>query len=313
VVIAIIGVLVALLLPAVQAAREAARRIKCTNHQKQWVLAMHNFIDVKKTFPRAGWSGPKLPGSPSGGNNAGNRSSWVPPLWPFLEESSLFETYNHDESYYLAPNALDTTDPNRFNAPSAKHIPAYSCPSDRGPGYYNNGTFSVRGNYVLNWGPVVWQTNSPPPQRAPFGFKDGVSRNQPRYSRPKDFLDGLSKTMVMSEYIMHPLDESIDGRGDILSDGGDSLYMSLNTPNSSTPDGQWSPYCESTIVTPCDGVTGSSTRRAVHNAARSMHPAGVNVAFADGSVNFINDLITLSTWQSLSTMDGGEQDVDPNN
>lgn len=317
VVIAIIGVLVALLLPAVQAAREAARRIKCANHQKQWVLTMHNYLDVKKKFPRGGWSGPKLPGSPNGGDNQGNRQGWIPQLWPYLEEQALFETYDHDESYYLPPNALAINNANRMNAPSARHVPAYSCPSDRGPAYYawdGNGSgsdpFSIRGNYVINWGKDVWQTATPSSERAPFGFKDGRSRNQPRHSRAKDFTDGLSKTMVLSEYIMHPKDNSADGRGDILGDGNNSNYNSINTPNAGSADGQWHLYCETTPETPCDGVSGSSTMRAVHNAARSFHPGGVNVAFADGSVTFVNDLISLTAWQNLSTMDGGEQNQD---
>ena len=305
VVIAIIGVLVALLLPAVQAAREAARRIKCTNHVKQWILAMHNHLDAKRTFSAGGY------------DIAGNRQGWPPQLWPYLEESDLFRWYDHKTSYYLPPNALLITDPNRFKTPAATPISAYYCPSDRGIAYYawpvNDQSFSVRGNYVLNWGPQVYQLASGAPVpavRAPFGYRNFYSRDQPRYSRPKEFIDGMSKTIVMSEIIMHPNDESSDGRGDILSDHADALFMTLNTPNSSFPDGQWHAYCDSVPDVPCTAVSGSSSRRQVFTSARSRHPAGVNAGFADGSVTFITDLIAEQAWKGLSTLDGGEQ-VEP--
>lgn len=81
VVIAIIGILIALLLPAVQAAREAARRSQCTNNIKQLALAMHNYHDVYKIFPRSGY----------GGNDAGRPwNNWERfganvPILPFVE------------------------------------------------------------------------------------------------------------------------------------------------------------------------------------------------------------------------------------
>jgi prepilin-type N-terminal cleavage/methylation domain-containing protein len=308
VVIAIIGVLVALLLPAVQAAREAARRAKCINNLKQWTLAMHNYLDANRTFPRAGYS--------STGNDSGNRQGWPPGFWPYLEEKNLFEKYNHDVSYAKPPNALTITDPNRFNAPSAMHIPAYSCPSDRGPAYYswNSGPsapFVVRGNYVLNWGPFAFQPPAgldfPPKAYAPFGFTDFLSRKLPRYSRAKHFTDGLSKTLVMSEVIMHPKDESADGRGDINNDVGDGIFNTIETPNSTVPDAQWGTYCENVPDVPCQGAGGTSTRRAAFTSARSRHPGGVLVSFADGSADFVTNEITLNLWKALSTLNGGEQ------
>jgi prepilin-type N-terminal cleavage/methylation domain-containing protein len=188
VVIAIIGILIALLLPAVQAAREAVRRSSCSNNQKQWVLAMHNHHGAKKQLPAAGY------------NIGGNRNGWPPQLWPYVEEKGLFQIYDHTLPYYLPPNALSQNDPNRFSAPSGVQLKIYSCPSDRGPAYYTwpgQDYFGVRGNYVLNWGPYEWQPpagpNFPPKASAPFGYLDFVSRSKPRYSKFKDFTDGVSK------------------------------------------------------------------------------------------------------------------------
>ena len=288
VVIAIIGILVALLLPAVQAAREAARRMSCTNNEKNWVLAMQNFLSAKKTFPGGAYTFP-----------GGARHGWPPQIWPYIEEANIYGKYDYTKGYYQSPNALPLNDPNRFTAPSAVHTKLYSCPSDRGPGFYawpGNGTLSIRGNYVINWGPYRYQPppgpNFPPKASAPFGFTDFKTQSKCRFSAAKHFTDGLSKTLVLSEYLMHPDDESVDGRGDMLSDLGDALFMTINTPNTSVPDEEAFNYCVNAPKVPCHSpAPTSSNGRAVHNAARSNHPGGVNAGFADGSVTFVTDNI----------------------
>jgi prepilin-type N-terminal cleavage/methylation domain-containing protein/prepilin-type processing-associated H-X9-DG protein len=313
VVIAIIGILIALLLPAVQAAREAARRSQCVNNEKQWMLAMQNYLSARKSFPAAVY-----PFNPN--PNTVVRHGWPPQVWPYIEEKTLFETFNYKRDYYVAPNAYPPSHPNRFNAPSATHIPAYSCPSDRGRGYYSFpgfGTFVVRGNYVLNWGPYAYQplpADYPPKASGPFGFTDFKSPSKPRFSKPKDFVDGTSKTMLMSEYIIHPKDESIDGHGDIFNDVGDAVYMQINTPNSTVPDEEANDYCEAAppdIICHSPAPT-SANGRAVHNAARSKHKGGVNAAMADGSVRFVSDTIALALWRAMGTMNGNESVNDSN-
>jgi prepilin-type N-terminal cleavage/methylation domain-containing protein/prepilin-type processing-associated H-X9-DG protein len=305
VVIAIIGILIALLLPAVQAAREAARRMSCSNNQKQWALAMQNHLNAKKTFPAGGF---KI---------SGNWQGWPQQLWPYIEEKSLFSSYNYNKSYYDTPNAEQLSSAGAapsalaLSRPCAQPTPMYYCPSDRGVCYYTYDFYRVRGNYVVNWGPNPLQVapaNRPPKYHGPFGYTDSYSSNKPVYSRSKDFLDGMSKTMVTSEVLMHPRDASIDGRGDILSDG-DSSYMSINTPNSSAFDGQYTPYCEEVLPDfPClPGVPRNSDgTRSTYASARSRHRGGVNVAFADGSVRFVAETVSLAAWQAMSTIDGGE-------
>jgi prepilin-type N-terminal cleavage/methylation domain-containing protein/prepilin-type processing-associated H-X9-DG protein len=309
VVIAIIGILIALLLPAVQAAREAARRSQCVNNEKQWMLAMQNYLSARKSFPGAAY--------PFNVGNTVYRHGWPPQVWPYIEEKTLFETYNYKKGYYEAPNALPKTNPSWASAPSAVHIGAYSCPSDRGRGYYAYTGFSgigvsIRGNYVLNWGPYAYQpldgAGFPPKASGPFGFLDFKSPSKPRFSKPKDFIDGLSKTMLMSEYIIHPKDESIDGHGDMFNDVGDSLFMTINTPNSTVPDEEANNYCEQALpdIRCHSPAPTSDNGRAVHNAARSKHRGGVNAAMADGSVRFVGDTIALKVWQAMSTINGRE-------
>ena len=106
VVIAIIGVLVALLLPAVQAAREAARRAQCTNNLKQIGLALHNFHDVHRGFPRD--------------RMACHHGTWAVELWPYLEEATAAERWDKVKSFHLQPRANLRT-----------QVAAYYCPSRR--------------------------------------------------------------------------------------------------------------------------------------------------------------------------------------
>src|SRR5213595_1025276 len=86
VVIAIIGVLVSLLLPAVQAAREAARRSQCQNHLKQVGLGVHGFEDIYKSLPHSRYD---------------DRYTWAVEILPFLEQKALFEQWDLTKRYYL--------------------------------------------------------------------------------------------------------------------------------------------------------------------------------------------------------------------
>jgi prepilin-type N-terminal cleavage/methylation domain-containing protein len=87
VVIAIIGMLITLLLPAVQAAREAARRMQCTNNQKQVVLAMHNYHDVQQSFPP--------------GTYGYARGTWAISILPFIEKNQIAIEYDWNEIYWV--------------------------------------------------------------------------------------------------------------------------------------------------------------------------------------------------------------------
>jgi type II secretory pathway pseudopilin PulG len=87
VVIAIIGALVALLLPAVQSAREAARRMSCQNNLKQLALAMHNYHDTFGRLPPGQWNNFYTNDAPW------IRGCWVQPILPFIEQKNLYDTY----------------------------------------------------------------------------------------------------------------------------------------------------------------------------------------------------------------------------
>ena len=306
VVIAIIGILVALLLPAIQAAREAARRTQCINNTKQWTLAMQLHHSAKNKFNSAGYR-----------TSNNKRQSWPPQLWPYMEEGNILSQWDFTRHFYEPPNAYPIGNANQAKAPAAAWFSLYDCPSDRGHAWYDYDYHRIRSNYVLCWGPYESEPVTDPKNftaplvpnaKGPFGYTDYYSLDKPRFSKTKDFVDGTSHTMMISELVMHPKDESIDGRGDILSDHSDSIYSTINTPNSSAPDKQWDYYCEEIKPDfPCiQAGTGFRGGRAMHAKATSRHPGGVNIGLADGSGTFVNDSIASDVWKALSTINGGE-------
>ena len=108
VVIAIIAILVALLLPAVQQAREAARRTQCKNNLKQWGLALHNYHDVHSIFPAALLHSGRYNSAsfydPAGTNRVMNTPGWVL-LLPFVDQAAAYDQYSADEASSLLDQA----------------------------------------------------------------------------------------------------------------------------------------------------------------------------------------------------------------
>jgi prepilin-type N-terminal cleavage/methylation domain-containing protein/prepilin-type processing-associated H-X9-DG protein len=292
VVITIIGILIALLLPAVQAAREAARRMQCTNNLKQWGLAMANYESSMSVFPAGAFHGSAGAGSYTasgvcGGRGEFRRQTFVYSLWAYIEQAGVFEQYNFNYTFYASQNA----------AAVSMQLPLYFCPSDR-QAMWRADPYSVRarGNYVANWGYCDFNQSQPSDFKVgPFGVN--------RWTRVADIRDGLSNTMLLGEVIQPANDADYDLRGDPLNDDvGAAQFMTYNTPNAGY-DLVRSGFCVSTTEMPC---TDSPTN---YISARSKHPAGVNATFADGSVHFLSDSIALKTWRAVSSMAGDESEI----
>jgi len=297
VVIAIIGVLVALLLPAVQQAREAARRMQCTNNLKQWSLATHNFADTNRDFLPLGGMNPA--GNPTRVANGQSyyRITWPVFLWPFIEQPALADQYDFNLHFYQQPN-MDT---------HRVFVPGYNCPSDM-----TNVTqaqtdtyWRVMGNYVANYGNTHLHQNAN--DQAIYTGSPFQTRHMRRLS---EMLDGTSNTIGFSEILIASPNNLNDNRGDFLNDEGSPGFMSITTPNSSSPDQCRACKPSTTDPThndyrrmPCTPVGGNTEYRI---AARSNHPGGVVVSLMDGSVRFVAETISHEVWQAAMSSQGGE-------
>jgi prepilin-type N-terminal cleavage/methylation domain-containing protein/prepilin-type processing-associated H-X9-DG protein len=291
VVIAIIAILIGLLLPAVQKVREAAARAKCLNNLKQWTLALHNYNDTYGTLPHAAKSNPRTP--------------WPPLLWPYVEMGNVSNQYDFTLGFWQPNNTIVNT----LNGVVCNSSSIYFCPSYRGYPAYQQGDqyWRSRGNYAVNWGPVRQPfTSTPlPTVFAPWGYTDFATRTKPRQYPLVQITDGTSNTLAFSEVLMHD-NGSTDWRGDMLNDDEQcGRFMTLDTPNQGI-DELVNGYCQNKLpFLPCVNV-GNTPGVGGKISARSKHTNGVNASMCDGSVRFIANTIALSTWQGLSTMNGGE-------
>ncbi len=298
VVIAIIGILVALLLPAIQAAREAGRRATCQNTIRQWGVAMQNYHSARNKFPE--------------GMRNNKRRVWVVYTWPYVESGAHAALFDQTVNFWEQPN----TYPKTFDGVYAKPESIYYCPSDRPNAMWRGDDYwRCRGNWVINWGNMAQPYDPADPLQspklgiAPFGYQDFVSFDQPRTSSFKDFTDGTSHTMLLSEAVSTAQDDIWDVRGDMLNDGeGCTTYMTFDTPNSGTD------HMHYLIPSPNlpENPPAIYVDKFAYKSARSRHPGGVNVVMADCSLRFVTDDIALVVWKAMGTMNGGETVADTN-
>ncbi len=311
VVIAIIAILVALLLPAVQQAREAARRSSCKNNLKQFGLALHNYHDTHSVFPQAAYGSIHDSGTP-GGTYAWRGFSVHAMLLPFMDQGPLYDQFDFDLRYDMAPNTnLNNTQVTGFQCPSDVPFPGAE------PGV----------NYVVSAGPsLFWQrsiadsvgmfrnestikfrdildgtSNVIAASEALHGDNTGSAFNPdqdlvraqsisfPNVNATRAQLDAYGTQCIAgsSNHHSHTRREWANGIG------GQTVFNTLNTPNSANPD------CHE-----CGGC-GWYDSRGVWTA-RSRHKGGVQVLLGDGAIRFISENIDFNTWQNLGHISDGE-------
>jgi len=275
VVIAIIGVLVGLLLPAVQTAREAARRMACGNNLKQIGVGLHNYASVNKAFPAAyGW------------NNQAQAAAWQKAwgwgakILPFLEELQLADTLgvNRQEFNAALPGNNSASWPAPMVAAIRTPLSSFRCPSDVAPSPINTSadfchssgpdtTKPALSNYVGVYG-YQYSNWSPSSSGVPNHF--GAMRGQRGVSF-EEISDGLSNSFLIGE------------RG---WSHGAGYWVGVGNTNS---EASWSsPKAVGRVFLlkfNCP-LTGR-----FYSAFSSMHPGGGHFLFADGSLRFINEAI----------------------
>lgn len=317
VVIAIIAVLISLLLPAVQSAREASRRIACANNLKQMGLAMHQYENSNGVLP------PSLVLSTNSAGAVTWFGSWSAQgrILPYLEQNAAFSSLNFTLSYSNPVNATV----------SNLTINTFICPSEVNPqpATHNFGLCGVV-NYGVNMGDwYVWGGANSQPSRAPFGVN--IAR---QFS---SFADGLSNTMLMSEvkaYQSYYRDTgAINGMSasNIPSPNASPesityAFVASTVPSTSGHtewvDGAAHQTGVTTAFTPNKKILGTAARNIdldlttareanggptfASITSRSYHPGGVQILKADGSVSFVSNTIRGEVWRALGTIASGE-------
>jgi prepilin-type N-terminal cleavage/methylation domain-containing protein/prepilin-type processing-associated H-X9-DG protein len=340
IVIAILGLLAALLMPAIQAAREASRRTQCTNNLRQVGVALLAHHDARKSFPPAVVWNP--PGEPLGGGTlpigvidrvarSGDKpadtiyGNWVISLLPFAEEGNL--VFNPKRPLSDATNRLR----------EAK-LPWMLCPSDpytdqpfvRGGDPYARGSFALSvgpdGNCVSGTiteeGPCVagfTAIGTPLETKNSQVWGSGIGGVN-RAFRIADITDGTSHTIAVVE-IRAGL-SNMDPRGVwSLGQVGSSLiaraglYGDADHPNATTSADTFIGCTQLTVTLGVGtllaenmgcNVTGTSGEANTLAGSRSTHSGGVNVLMCDGSVHFILDDIAPTVWHGLQTRASGD-------
>jgi prepilin-type processing-associated H-X9-DG protein len=306
-VIAIIGALIALLLPAVQAAREAARRMQCSNNMKQIGLAFHNYHDTNDSLPAA----INYTGTATSAATANPYWAWQMSIAPFLELQPLYDTLEV-RSKSLASVVTDikdeTTQGNIWYEIVKKPLPAFRCPSDDGNNLnttrdFGDGTPFLNkatkplgtANYVLSQGlhfaTINWSLSPFYDKGAPRGVFYANS-----WHNFNAVTDGTSNTFALSERdTKHEATIWFGGSqvndqayGGIRSIGRTHIELNLAVVNNDL--GQ---------VTTTNGQKGFSSR----------HSGGANFLYVDGSVHFITDTINSVVNSTIWTAAAGIKDL----
>jgi prepilin-type N-terminal cleavage/methylation domain-containing protein/prepilin-type processing-associated H-X9-DG protein len=295
VVIAIIGVLIGLLVPAVQKVREAASRMQCANNLKQIALAAHSYHDTYNAFPLA--------------DNFGKGPvyySVFTPLLPYLEQQALY-----NQGYATIP-LFDSTG---TNSPGATPLSVLVCPSDSG----------IPSTAVVQWPGTNWYfgVTSYRPNTSglsaldPNWGKDGVIVPDPSYVpgngpvRIAAITDGTSSTLLFGEFSNFdanwPAYASLFGSTDVPLPLLASSWTGLAF---FTPYGVgYYPLNSKLPPAPADPTTAAAYVQARMNTYGSDHTGGTNFVFCDGSVQFLTNAACGTPGgilSALSTRAGGE-------
>ncbi len=317
--IAIIAALIGILLPAVQAAREAARRMQCSNNMKQIGLAMHQYHSTYDCFPPTG--SVDFSGNSTGTGRVPQTASIHLRLTNYLEQRAVYDAYN-----FLVGDVFQGVAVAANTTVMSTSIPGYLCPSDPNPGSTANlaGGYNVpvtMVNYAVNGGVNRWN----------FGGRTNGTAwwlgGHPDYGtvvRIASVTDGTSQTSAFGEWVK--------GRSGLNAPGPNLVYAMAGYTNggpvadnricqsASSPlwdfkgeywtlqdSGRGGPYYH--VMTP--NQNACSVSAAFGNVdsfigVSSMHPGGANVLRLDGSVRFMGSGIDLSTWNAMGTRAFGE-------
>lgn len=316
VVITIIGILIALLLPAVQAAREAARRGECSNNLKQIALSLHGYHGVHKCFP---------PGVMAQNPFPYRKASWLVRILPFMEQTGIYERATFNDTDWTGQNYIDRN----ANLKHQTLVPAFNCPSSLMPPTYDQGTRSdtqsqtppapasikvqiaeyagIAGTYYaesdMSSAPVPNATASYGGRSTFNGVMASVGGQLPNPVTFALIADGSSNTACIGEESSYYFDSNgtkIDGRAGYWAGG-----MWTCGPGG---DNDW--WLNVVIVRYPINWNGAASYHQPgyhhHTIIRSSHPGGAQIALSDGAVRFVQDGIDFRTLTRLCDRNDGQ-------
>jgi len=300
VVIAIIGILVGLLLPAVQNVREAARRVTCLNNLKQLGLALLNFESSHRVFPASGWTtvGP--------GNPNGKYVGWRPMVLPYLEQGALADLYDRTHNWWEGSNAVSAAVP----------VPVFECASV-------STRADVLSAVAKSPRPAMTFANpiAPTDYEALMGVQPGSIN--PHLSQP--YYNSDNRFSVMHRNSRTRFADIVDGTTStimIVEAGGRPLVYRNGRPQYAMNNDQGIGWADSEGPFSLDGANadgsiegGGPAAGCIHvmnrrndNEPYSFHPGGSNVLFAGANTEFLSQSTSIKVMAAISTRDAGELD-----
>jgi prepilin-type N-terminal cleavage/methylation domain-containing protein/prepilin-type processing-associated H-X9-DG protein len=304
VVIAIIGILIGLLLPAVQKVREAANRAKCANNLKQIGIALHMHHDQNLAFP-FGQTGPQT-------GRLSKQANWRVRIFPFLEQGNLYAKLNLLD-VYDSPDLVGVV------------LPGWKCPSSSLP--------DLQPTTGPSWTDGAGKNHQMPAYQGIMGaYPDPLGRSTASFANtlyggyfvgngmliPNELtsiascIDGTSNTIIVAE--QSAAVGTLDVRNGYYSGWGGCSFstpVSQGYPLFSIPPGAfqdaWGMGCSAVMYANNSKTTasGSDVPYASNTILNSSHSGGINALFTDGSVTFIADSIDFVNFQKLCVRDDG--------
>lgn len=315
VVIAIIGILVGLLLPAVQAARESGRRMQCSNNMKQIGLAAHSHMASDGHMPTNGWGWYWI-GDPDKGKGRAQPGGWVYNILPYMEQENLYnlQTGKTGSARLTAATQMVQTPLPVMNCPTRRRTKLYligtSDPRQRQPQFTNRHETGARSDYASNGGDVFQDARNGLVQELKFygpdTYADGISAGaQQGFTnlanasngvffpgstvKQAHIKDGMTNTLLFGEkYVPTDMYETATNGGD-----NESMYIGDNADITRWTGPSFMPAQD----------------RSGYNAYQifgASHPGVFNVTLCDGSVRNISYMIDGTAWRRLGNRRDGQ-------
>jgi prepilin-type N-terminal cleavage/methylation domain-containing protein len=300
VVITIIGILIALLLPAVQAAREAARRMQCGNNLKQIGLAIHNYESAQRTFPPGGLS--------QIGNGYG--FSWLVRILPYVEQGNIYQQLDFKGP---SPNGIvgwvggDAWGGNAFNRDKLRNVEFsfLNCPSSTLPHLvlqdpaHNNANVQSSMYTGISGALDDSSTRDKGPAGGAYGkISFGGIFIREEAIRVADVRDGTTNTMMVAEQSGWCIDPATGTQVDCRSDCGHGFPMGYGN------DGWDRDFNITCVVHPVGetsyNATGVPGNCGPNRAIQSAHSGGAQILMGDASTHFLANTIAIQTLYNLA-------------